>query len=118
MKQLITLALLLSLMAARSAFAVGSIAIDDQIGEDEPAYGVSVGEDSKEAAKKAAVKYCKEFGGTNCKAMVWFEKCGAVAVTKKYFGYGYGATKAVATQKALEMCSRNHCKVVAAECEE
>jgi hypothetical protein len=64
------------------------------------------------------VKYCKDYGGTNCKAMVWFESCGAVAVTKKYYGYGYGKTKAVATQKALEMCGRNNCKIVAAECED
>lgn len=110
--------LIASFFVTHSAFAVGSIAIDDQVGEDEPAYGVATGEDSKEAAKKAAVKYCKEFGGTNCKAMVWFESCGAVAVTKKYYGYGFGKTKAVATAKALEMCGKNNCKIVSAECEE
>ncbi|NEX60906.1 DUF4189 domain-containing protein [Noviherbaspirillum galbum] len=118
MKHFAKWALVATYFVAHSAFAVGSIAIDDQIGEAEPAYGVVVGEDSADAAKKEAVKTCKEYGGTNCKAMVWFKKCGAVAVTKKYYGYGYGDTKAVATQKALEMCGRNNCNIVASECEE
>jgi hypothetical protein len=117
MRRFAATAMILSLVLPSSAFAVGAIAIDDQMGDDDPAYGVSVGEDTKEEAKRAALKYCKEEGGSNCRSVVWFETCGAVAVTKKYYGYGYGKTKAIATAKALEMCGRNSCNIVAAECE-
>ena len=48
----------------------------------------------------------------------WFKTCGAYASSAKYFGYGFGATKAVATSKAMEMCAQNSCKLVTAECEE
>lgn len=117
MRILVKLVMLLSVTVSSSVFAIGSIAIDDQVVDDEPAYGIAIGEDSKEAAQRNAVKYCREYGGTNCRSVVWFETCGAVAVTKKYYGYGYGKTKAIATGKALEACGRNSCKIVAAECE-
>lgn len=117
MKKLAALMLSVSmLVSASSAFAFGAIAVDDQVGETDPAYGFATGEDSKEAAQKRALKFCKE-NGDNCKVVVWFETCGAYASSKKYYGYGYGATKAVATKKALEMCGRNSCQVVVAECE-
>ena len=81
-------------------------------------YGIAVGEDTKEAAQKAAVKYCKEHGNSNCKSVVWFKQCGAYAASKKYYGYGYGATKAIASRKALDMCAHESCKVAVAECED
>ncbi len=117
MKKMIMIALVASLVLPLKAFAVGAIAIDDELGEDEPAYGFATGEDNKNDAKKSALKFCKEAGGANCKFVVWFETCGAVAVSKKYYGYGYGKTKAIATAKALEMCGQNSCKVTVAECE-
>lgn len=116
MKKITALLFALGLLAPVSAFAIGAIAVDDQAGDSDPAYGFATGEDSKEAARKQALKYCKEHGD-NCKVVVWFETCGAYASSKKYYGYGYGATKAVATKKALEMCGQNSCQVVVAECE-
>lgn len=116
-KIMILLVLLASLHGVPNAWAVGAIAIDDQVGDDEPAYGVAVGEDDKESAKKAALKYCRENGGSHCRFIVWFETCGAVAVSKKYYGYGYGSTKAKATADALKMCDSNQCNIVSAECE-
>ena len=115
MKKYAALFLSMSLLSPFSAFAIGAIAVDDQVG-DEPAYGFATGEDSKEAAQRKAMKYCKEHGD-HCKPVVWFETCGAYASSKKYYGYGYGATKAAATSKALEMCGNNNCQVVVAECE-
>lgn len=106
----------LNLLVPATAFAFGAIAVDDQMGDTDPAYGFATGEDDKASAQKKALKYCKE-NGDNCKVVVWFETCGAYASSKKYYGYGYGATKAVATKKALEMCGRNSCQVVVAECE-
>ena len=118
LKSLHALVLGLSLAAPLSVFAFGSIAVDDEVGDDEPGYGIAVGEDTKEAAQKAAVKYCKEHGNSNCKSVVWFKQCGAYAASKKYYGYGYGATKAIASRKALDMCAHESCKVAVAECED
>ena len=106
----------LSLVMHSSAFAIGAIAVDDSQGEKDPAWGVSTGEDSEASAKRAALKYCKE-NGDNCKVVAWFKTCGAYASSARYYGYGYGDTKAIATGKALEMCGQNSCKVVVAECE-
>ncbi|MEO5339974.1 MAG: DUF4189 domain-containing protein [Magnetococcus sp. MYC-9] len=117
MKKIAIMAFLASLIASGSAFAIGAIAIDSQVGDDEPAYGLAIGEDSKEEARRKALRYCRQQGGTNCTYVVWFETCGAVAVSKRYYGYGYGSTKAKATGDALEMCERNSCKIVVAECE-
>jgi hypothetical protein len=116
MKKFSALLLGLSLIASTNAFAIGAIAVDDSVGEKDPAWGVSTGEDSEAAAKKSALKLCKE-NGENCKVVVWFKTCGAYASSSKYYGYGYGDTKAIATGKALEMCGQNSCKVVSAECE-
>lgn len=118
MKSSRVLFLTLSLIAPLTAFAYGAIAVDDEVGDDEPGYGISVGEDTKEAAQKAAIKYCKEHGNEHCKSVVWFKQCGAYAASKKYYGYGYGPTKAVASQKALEMCAHDSCKVAVADCED
>ena len=63
------------------------------------------------------VKQCRSSGNDNCKVVVWFKTCGAYASSKKYYGYGYGASKSAATSAALEMCGQNSCKVVIAECE-
>ncbi|MBF0133215.1 MAG: DUF4189 domain-containing protein [Magnetococcales bacterium] len=116
-KIMILLVLLASFYVAPNAWAVGAIAIDDQMGDDEPAYGVAVGEDDKRSAKRAALKYCRQEGGSNCRFIVWFETCGAVAVSEDYYGYGYGRTKAKATADALKMCGSNECNIVSAECE-
>ncbi len=113
-----TKALLLSLcmFMTSSAFAVGAIAVDDSVGDTEPGYGFATGEDDEASAKKAAMKECKK-ENSNCKIVVWFNTCGAYASSKKYYGYGFGATKAKATKDALEMCGNNSCKLVIAECE-
>ncbi|MEQ1518890.1 MAG: DUF4189 domain-containing protein [Usitatibacteraceae bacterium] len=117
MKKYAALLLSLGFLVHGSVFAIGAIAVDDSVGEKDPAWGISTGEDSEAAAKKSAMKLCKE-NGDNCKVVGWFKTCGAYASSRKYFGYGFGATKAIATSKALEMCGQNSCKVVTAECED
>ena len=117
MKKTAALLLSLGLLFQGNAFAIGAIAVDDSVGEKDPAWGISTGEDSEAAAKASALKACKE-NGENCKVVGWFKTCGAYASSAKYFGYGFGATKAIATNKAMEMCAQNSCKLVTAECEE
>ena len=116
MKKSAALLLALSFFVQSSAFAIGAIAVDDVEGEAEPAYGFATGEDTEAAAKAAAMKYCKQ-NGENCKVAVWFKTCGAYAASKKYYGVGYGATKAIATAKAIEECGQASCRIVVAECE-
>ena len=117
MKKFATLILTLGFLFQGSAFAIGAIAVDDSVGENDPGYGFVTGEDSEAAAKAGAMKQCKSSGNDNCKVVVWFKTCGAYASSKKYYGYGYGATKEVATKAALDMCGQNGCKVVIADCE-
>jgi len=116
MKKFAALILLLNLYSPLTAFAYGAIAVDDEVGEHDPAYGLSVGEDSKEDAMRQALEYCRE-DGDYCKVVVWFETCGAYASSNKYYGYGYGRTEAIATRRALEMCGNRNCEVVVADCE-
>ena len=111
-------ALSISLLMPHAAFAYGAIAVDDEVGDDEPGYGLVVGEDSQDAAKREALKFCRQNGNKHCKVAVWFKQCGAYASSHKYYGYGYGATKAIAKKKALEMCGRGNCEVKVADCED
>jgi Domain of unknown function (DUF4189) len=99
-----------------SAFAIGAVAVDTSVQTTEPAYGYSIGHRTQAAAEQAALEYCQEHAD-NCKVIFWFKTCGAYATSKKYYGYGYGNTKAEATANALKMCARNSCEVVVAKCE-
>lgn len=110
-------ATLAGLLLSVNAFATGAIAVDDQVGDDEPGYGLVVGHDDKESASKAALKECRKAGNKACKVVVWFEKCGAYASSKKYYGVGWGATEAAATKMALSKCGNSACEVKVAECE-
>ncbi|MBF0488789.1 MAG: DUF4189 domain-containing protein [Nitrospirae bacterium] len=109
---LLMLVLVVGVSYSGKAFATGAIAIS----EEEQMYGVCTGADDKDTAKACAMKACKNHGGTECKFRVWFESCGAVAMSTKYFGVGWGADKETADEKAIENCDHN-CVVVASECE-
>ena len=116
MKKYAALILTLNLFMPLSAFAYGAIAVDDEVDDHDPAYGISIGEDSKADAKREALELCRE-DGDHCKVIMWFETCGAYASSNKYYGYGYGRTEAIATRKALEMCGNRNCEVLVADCE-
>lgn len=98
--------------------AIGAIAIDDEVGEEDPGYGWSTGYKNRADAERRAVKECRAHGNTNCRAVVWFESCGAYAASRKYYGYGWGKTLAIAEKAALKMCGRNNCEVKVSGCEE
>lgn len=103
-------------LLAGNAHAYGAIAIDQSSKGMLPAYGFSTGASSRQAAERIATAYCSEHG-RDCKPVVWFETCGAYANSRTHYGYGYGATKADATAKALKMCASNKCEVVVAKCQ-
>ncbi len=108
-------ALLLAL--PMSAFAVGAIAVDDEVGELEPGYGYVTGMSSEKEAKAGALKECRNSGNKSCTVAVWFNKCGAYANSRKYSGVGYGATKKIAEARALDECGDAACKILISDCE-
>lgn len=119
MKQtLLKISLAIACVLPLSAFAYGAIAVDDEVGEDEPGYGISTGEDTRAAAERAALKECRKAGNTNCKVAVWFQGCGAYAASRKYYGIGYGKTLKIAERMALEQCGRGSCEVKLSECDD
>jgi hypothetical protein len=105
------------LVFSANAGAIGAIAVDKADSGTEPAYGYAINYPTREAAERAAVDYCRDYDGEDCQSIVWFEGCGAYANSRRYFGYGWGASKEVAEQKALEMCSNAACKVVVSVCD-
>lgn len=117
MKKILRFALCMILTAPLSAFAIGAIATDDDVGDSEPGYGIATGYDSKEEAKKAALKNCQEAGNDNCEVSVWFEGCGAYASSKKYSGSGWGKTQAIAEANALEKCGTDSCSIKVSDCD-
>lgn len=114
--QLLLAALALALPAL--SFATGAIAIDEQVGDEDPGYGIAVGKDSKEEAQRAALAECKKAGNANCKVRVWFEGCGAYASSSKYYGIGYGRNLKIAENMALENCGQRSCEVKVSECDD
>ncbi|MEO5360330.1 MAG: DUF4189 domain-containing protein [Nitrospirota bacterium] len=116
MKKLVYLlvaVLVVSVCFSEKAFAIGAIAYSDP----DEMYGFCTGAADKTEAKLCAMKACKDHGGEGCVFRVWFDGCGAVAVSKKYFGIGWGKTKKAAETKALNECGAG-CQVAASECEE
>ncbi len=116
MKAFAAMILAATLLAPSGALAIGAIAVDDSVGDRDPAYGFSYGFDSRKAAERKALGYCAE-RGDNCRVVVWFETCGAYASSDHYYGYGYGVSKRIAIDNALAMCAHRGCKVVVSACE-
>ncbi|HEX4848668.1 MAG TPA: DUF4189 domain-containing protein [Novosphingobium sp.] len=109
----------LFLLSAAPALAYGAIAVDKNDSSIEPAYGYSINQPDRATAEQVAVEYCRQYANSraNCQPIVWFETCGAYANSPKYFGYGYGATKAAAIEGARRMCGRDSCIIRVAVCE-
>ncbi|MEN9842868.1 MAG: hypothetical protein RLZZ612_697 [Pseudomonadota bacterium] len=100
-----------------NAWAVGAIAVDDEVGDTDPGYGIVTGMDSEQAAKAGAMQECRASGNKNCRVAVWFNKCGAYASSRKNEGIGYGSSKSVAERKALDECGASGCRIVVSDCE-
>jgi hypothetical protein len=110
--------ILLSTSAARADDSKwGAIALDTAKAESEPYYGVGGGDDEQQAID-AAMGFCKEAGGADCKPLVSYEQCGALAVTGKgTAGWGKDTTKASAEAQALSGCNDpENCKIVVSDC--
>lgn len=117
MKIALNLCFSLLLAASGKLYAAGAIAVDDEQGEDEPGYGLIVGEDTREDAAREALKACRKSGNTHCKVVVRFDKCGAYATSKKYYGVGYGSSLKKAEAMALDACGNSRCEIKISDCE-
>ncbi|HEV3010123.1 MAG TPA: DUF4189 domain-containing protein [Burkholderiales bacterium] len=73
---------------------------------------------SRQAAERAALAACRKHA-KDCRAVVWFQNgCGALAVSAKVYGWGWGTTQALADAQAMKACSEHakHCKVTRRLC--
>lgn len=118
MKNVKKLMLALAMVLPAMAMATGAIAVDDQQGDEEPGYGISSGQANKADAQRVALSECKKAGNKSCKVVVWFEGCGAYAVSAKHYGIGYGKTLAIAEKKAIDACGNGSCEVKVSDCDE
>ncbi|HEY8358198.1 MAG TPA: DUF4189 domain-containing protein [Ramlibacter sp.] len=117
MNFLTRIALLAAFVVPVGVQAAGAIAVDDEEGETDPGYGVVVGASTREEAARDAMRECRKHGNTGCKVVVRFDKCGAYAASKKFYGVGYGRSKDVANTMAMNECANKSCKVLVSECE-
>jgi hypothetical protein len=104
--------LTLALLAPLPAFATGAIAVDDRGG-----YGYSVRQPGRNAAERAALYRCREATRSNCRVVLWFERCGAYASNRNTAGSGYGPGERVAIRGAMEACGERGCHIVVSACE-
>jgi hypothetical protein len=100
-----------------TAFAWGAIAVDDSYEDDDIGFGYSTGYDSNAEASASALEECKKADNANCKVVLVFKTCGALASLKRKFSVGEGPTKQAAEQTAMKACGPATCKVMASQCE-
>lgn len=83
----------------------GAIAYSPRSG----AHGWANDQPSREAAEKAALSGCSKHA-KDCRPVVWFKNaCGALATAPKAYGWGWGATQALADREAMKAC-QDHSK--------
>jgi serine/threonine-protein kinase len=87
----------------------GAIAYSPRTGAD----GWAKDHPSRRAAERAALSGCREHA-EDCRAVVWFKNgCGALAISAKVYGWGWGTTQALADAEAMRACGKHAsgCKV-------
>ena len=104
--------LLLAVLVWQPCFAAdffGAIAYSPRSGAD----GWAKDHPSREAAERAAVTACSKHA-KDCRSVVWFKNgCGAIAVSDKAYGWGWGTTQKLADTEAVKACTKHAagCKV-------
>lgn len=104
--------MLIAVIVPCAAFAqdyFGAIAYSPRTGAD----GWARDHPSRAAAERAALAGCREHA-KDCRKVVWFKNaCGALAISAKAYGWGWGPTQALADAEAMKACSKhaNGCKV-------
>ena len=82
------------------------------------AHGWAKDHQSRRAAEHAAVSACSKHA-EDCRSVMWFKNgCGALAVSGKAYGWGWGTTQKLADNQALKACEKlgPDCKVASRAC--
>jgi uncharacterized protein DUF4189 len=82
------------------------------------AYGWAKDHPSREAAERASLAACSK-RAKDCRNVLWFKNgCGALAVSAKAYGWGWGSTQALADGEAIKACAKHAtgCKVTSQAC--
>lgn len=82
------------------------------------AHGWAKDHPSRKAAERAALAACRKHA-KDCRNVLWFKNgCGALAVSAKAYGWGWGSTQALADAEAIRACSKHTkgCKVTSRAC--
>ncbi|MDJ0717406.1 MAG: DUF4189 domain-containing protein [Prochloraceae cyanobacterium] len=96
----------------------GSIAVSPSTG----AYGYSWNYKSRQGAVNGALRTCENYAGRagDCRALVWFQNaCGSLTQNSRGWGSGWGTTRSLAQNYALQSCRQNYgsgCRVVETVC--
>lgn len=105
----------LLLASSLPAFATGAIAISEGDGS-RPGYGFSVRQPSRGAAEHRALRKCEE-QNNECRVVMWFDVCGAYALSREHAGIGYGRSESRAEEEAMDACGSRGCHIVISVCE-
>jgi hypothetical protein len=92
----------------------GAIAYSPRTGAD----GWAKDHPSQDAAERAALSACGQ-SASDCRGVLWFKNgCGALAVSAKVYGWGWGTTQALADAEAIKACTKHAlgCKVTRQIC--
>ena len=102
---------------AQSGPLHGSIALSQE-SDGGYAWGIAWSFDNRASALAEARDQCREYGGSYCAEVGWFqEACGALAIGDgNGYGTGWGHTLAEAKRDALARCRVADCKVEVARC--
>ena len=107
--QLVVVLALAAPSALLAADYFGAIAYSTSTG----AHGWAKDHASRAAAQKAARAACSKHA-QDCKPVLWFKNgCGALAVSDKIYGWGWGTTQKLADGEAIKACAKHGkaCKV-------
>jgi serine/threonine-protein kinase len=112
--QLAVVLALASPSALLAADYFGAIAYSTSSG----AHGWAKDHASRANAEKAALAACAKHA-KDCKPVLWFKNgCGALAVSQKVYGWGWGTTQKLADTEANKACAKHAkaCKVTLQVC--
>ena len=99
-RALLILALIPSAALAQEYY--GAIAYSPRTG----ANGWAYDHPTREAAERVAMQNCRK-NADDCRGLVWFKNaCGAVAAGPKGYGWGWGASEAIADGEAMKHCTK------------
>lgn len=77
-------------------------------------WGYSYDFNTRRAAERAALQYCRDAGGRQCKSVAWVGNgCGALAVGRNDWGADSGLTRQEAERNATNKCHgfTNNCTI-------